>query len=237
MVLFAVGTGIAVPVLAQVDEAAAATTANGVSLQAQARTPPVRYTLPPPSNFVSTVPAGRPLVALDVAGAPEAAKLESNTSLVERARGNATEMVLTAMNFLGVRYKWGGESVETGFDCSGFTRQVFERSIGLLLPRRAEQQAHAPGLTKIVWADLKPGDLVFFNTLRKTFSHVGIYVGDGKFIHAPHTGATVRVDNLTNQYWSRRFTGGRRADQAVEQDAALSAHLESIAGAKAWSTN
>ena len=90
------------------------------------------------------------------------------------------------MNFIGVRYRRGGTSAETGFDCSGFTRHVFEMSLGLVLPRRADEQAAMPGLVKVAArAICKPGDLVFFNTMRRTFSHVGIYIGDNRFVHAP----------------------------------------------------
>ncbi|WP_418320548.1 C40 family peptidase [Piscinibacter sakaiensis] len=126
-------------------------------------------------------------------------------------RDRASDMVLTAMNFLGVPYVRGGDSEETGFDCSGFTRFIFERSIGLILPRRADEQANAEGMIAIRRDELRPGDLVFFNTLRRTFSHVGIYIGDGRFIHAPKPGAEVRVEDMGVRYWSARFTGARRA--------------------------
>lgn len=122
---------------------------------------------------------------------------------------------MSAMNFLGVRYKAGGNDSTAGFDCSGFTRHVFESNLGLLLPRRVDEQASASGLVKIRKNELKPGDLVFFNTLKRTFSHVGIYVGDGKFIHAPRTGTEIRVEDMGLAYWSRRFTGARRA-QAID---------------------
>ncbi len=134
------------------------------------------------------------------------------TGFAESVRDHASDMVLTAMNFLGVPYSRGGQSEETGFDCSGFTRYIFERSIGLMLPRRADEQANAAGLISIRRDDLKPGDLVFFNTLRRTFSHVGIYVGDNKFIHAPKPGGEVRVENMGISYWSARFTGARRPE-------------------------
>lgn len=133
--------------------------------------------------------------------------------LLGGVRETASELVLSAMNFLGVRYRFGGTSEETGFDCSGFTRHVFENSVGLLLPRRSSEQAQAPGLLSIHQDDLKPGDLVFFNTMRSAFSHVGIYVGEGKFIHAPRTGSTVRVEDMRQDYWTRRFDGARRAPQ------------------------
>ena len=120
----------------------------------------------------------------------------------------ASELVVNAMGFLGVPYKRGGNTVETGFDCSGFVRAMYQQSIGLILPRRAEQQAAAT--QNIEKSELKPGDLVFFNTLKRTFSHVGIYVGEGRFIHSPKPGAEVRVDNMSVNYWASRFDGARR---------------------------
>ena len=119
----------------------------------------------------------------------------------------ASELVVTAMGFLGVPYKRGGNN-ENGFDCSGFVRNMYQRSVGLLLPRRAEQQAAAT--ESIDRSELQPGDLVFFNTLRRAFSHVGIYVGEGKFIHAPKPGAQVRVESMGVSYWQTRFDGARR---------------------------
>ncbi|MFI5445541.1 C40 family peptidase [Polaromonas sp. UC242_47] len=128
---------------------------------------------------------------------------------VRQSVGNKTsELVVNAMGFLGVPYKRGGNTVETGFDCSGFVRAIYEQSVGLLLPRRAEQQAAAT--QNIDKNDLQPGDLVFFNTLKRAFSHVGIYVGDGKFIHSPKPGAEVRVESMGVAYWARRFDGARR---------------------------
>nr|WP_238947900.1 C40 family peptidase [Caldimonas brevitalea] len=126
-------------------------------------------------------------------------------------RDAASEMVMTSMNFLGVPYRLGGNSAEEGFDCSGFTRYIFEHSLGLVLPRRAEEQAKAPGLIAVKREDLKPGDLVFFNTLRRTFSHVGIYIGEGKFIHSPRSGSEVRIEDMRIKYWTKRFTGARRS--------------------------
>lgn len=135
----------------------------------------------------------------------------SEYAFVQTMRDRASDMVLSAMNFLGVPYRRGGNNAEQGFDCSGFTRHIFEMSLGLVLPRRADEQASAPGLVKIRRDELKPGDLVFFNTLKRTFSHVGIYIGDGKFIHSPRTGSEVRVEDMRYAYWSKRFTGARRA--------------------------
>ncbi len=122
--------------------------------------------------------------------------------------GKASELVMQAMGLLGVPYKRGGTSEEKGFDCSGFVRYMYEKSVGLVLPRRAEEQAKVT--EEISRSELKPGDLVFFNTLKRTFSHVGIYVGDGKFIHAPRPGKAVRVDDMREAYWQKRFNGARR---------------------------
>lgn len=122
--------------------------------------------------------------------------------------GQASELVVNAMGFLGVPYKRGGTSAETGFDCSGFVRAMYQQTVGLLLPRSADQQAAAT--QTIDKKELQPGDLVFFNTMRRSFSHVGIYVGDGKFIHAPRSGAEVRVEDMSISYWARRFNGARR---------------------------
>ncbi len=125
----------------------------------------------------------------------------------------ASELVVNAMGFLGVPYRRGGNSVETGFDCSGFVRAIYEQSIGMVLPRRAEQQAAVT--QNIDKNELQPGDLVFFNTLKRTFSHVGIYIGDGKFIHSPKPGAEVRVENMGVAYWARRFDGARRVQTSA----------------------
>lgn len=139
-------------------------------------------------------------------------KLEQVSTKLERVGHNVTDrasdLVVTAMGFLGVPYKRGGNTAETGFDCSGFVRAMYEKTIGLVLPRRANEQAAAT--EAIDKKDLRPGDLVFFNTMKRAFSHVGIYVGEGKFIHSPKPGAQVRVENMGQSYWQRRFDGARR---------------------------
>lgn len=130
----------------------------------------------------------------------------------------ASELVVNAFSFLGVPYRRGGNTVETGFDCSGFVRAMYQQTVGLILPRKAEQQAAAT--EKIEKAELQPGDLVFFNTMRRAFSHVGIYVGSGKFIHSPKPGGEVRVEDMGESYWKHRFDGARRvnASQAPAND-------------------
>jgi cell wall-associated NlpC family hydrolase len=121
----------------------------------------------------------------------------------------ASRLVVHAMGFVGVPYKLGGNHAETGLDCSGFVRAVYSEMTGRLLPRKAEEQAAATAL--IDRADLQPGDLVFFNTLRRAYSHVGIYVGEGRFVHSPRPGGEVRVESMSKTYWTSRFDGARRA--------------------------
>ncbi|HEY8876886.1 MAG TPA: C40 family peptidase [Roseateles sp.] len=152
-------------------------------------------------------------------GLLNASEPSGSSRLLASVRDTASDLVLSAMNFLGVRYTRGGNSVENGFDCSGFTRHIFEMSVGLVLPRRADEQAHDNSLLAVRQSELKPGDLVFFNTMKRTFSHVGIYVGEGKFIHAPRTGSAVRVEDMRDSYWAKRFTGARRADLKAAADA------------------
>ena len=175
--------------------------ANGAPAASPAATAPGNALTDPIMNLLGERGLLRPLAS--------SALVESVRNSV---RDTASDLVMSAMNFLGVPYRRGGNTEESGFDCSGFTRHVFENSIGLVLPRRADEQATTAGLLAINRAELKPGDLVFFNTMKRTFSHVGIYVGDDKFIHSPRSGSEVRIEDMRESYWSRRFTGARRAD-------------------------
>lgn len=120
----------------------------------------------------------------------------------------AEELVFHALAFIDVQYKYGGKSPDTGWDCSGYVRHVFKEAIGVVLPRNAVSMSSegAP----VSRGELQPGDLVFFNTLKHAFSHVGIYLGENRFIHAPTTGKAVQISNMTTQYWARRYNGGRR---------------------------
>lgn len=128
----------------------------------------------------------------------------------EVAVSAAGDLVIAALNFLDVRYHRGGSSVSDGFDCSGFTRHVVSSVLGITLPRRSAEQAQRAGLPPVARQALQPGDLVFFNTLKRTFSHVGIYIGDGRFVHAPRSGQQVRVERMDTPYWAKRFDGARR---------------------------
>jgi len=137
-------------------------------------------------------------------------------SVGSKVGNQASDLVATTLGFLGVPYRKGGATLETGFDCSGFVKSMFEQAMGLVLPRSAAQQAAAT--EKIESSELKPGDLVFFNTMRRTFSHVGIYVGNGKFIHSPKPGGEVRIEDMKTSYWARRFDGARRVATDPKSD-------------------
>ena len=119
-----------------------------------------------------------------------------------------SDLVVTAIGFLGVPYRRGGNTAESGFDCSGFVRAMYNQTVGHMLPRRAEEQAAAT--EKIDRSQLKPGDLVFFNTRRFAFSHVGIYLGDNRFVHAPSHGGEVAIASIDQAYWQKSFNGARR---------------------------
>ena len=114
----------------------------------------------------------------------------------------------SALGLVGIRYRRGGSSAESGFDCSGFVGFVFLEQFGLKLPRTTYEIAKEG--EQVQREDLKPGDLVFFNTMRRAFSHVGIYLGNGEFVHAPRTGKRVRVEHMDESYWARRYNGARR---------------------------
>jgi len=123
---------------------------------------------------------------------------------------NVRDVIFYSLSMVGINYRWGGSSPQTGFDCSGLVGHVFRQIAGLVLPRDSYSMAR---LGKAIDLDeLKPGDLVFFNTMKRPFSHVGIYVGDKRFIHAPSRGKTVQVVDMNESYWAGRYNGARRID-------------------------
>jgi cell wall-associated NlpC family hydrolase len=127
----------------------------------------------------------------------------------------AQEVLINALSLTGIKYKYGGSNPATGFDCSGFVRYVFSQAANLTLPPTARAISQ---IGKTVKKDeLQPGDLVFFNTLKSAFSHVGIYVGDNKFVHAPRTGGAVRVESMQTSYWASRFDGAQRLENEAEK--------------------
>ncbi len=126
---------------------------------------------------------------------------------------STSSLINNAMQLIGVRYRWG-EKVQTGFDASAFVKYVFKDNLGFLFPAKTDEMSKV-GL-QISRDNLKPGDLVFFNTLQRENSHVGIYVGENKFIHAPARGSGVRVDDMTTVYWDKRFDGARRVNPPIK---------------------
>ena len=120
----------------------------------------------------------------------------------------AAEALFQALSTLDIDYRFGGNSRASGFDCSGLVQYVYRSAYGIELPRLTLDQSRA-GHT-VDRQRLQPGDLVFYNTLDQPYSHVGIYIGDDRFVHAPRTGAAVRVESMRAAYWHRRFDGARR---------------------------
>ena len=160
----------------------------------------------------------------DTIAGNEAMPTDEQAALSARSEGEvpekwstrASEVLMNALSLSGIRYQYGGNSPDTGFDCSGFVRYVFKQATSLSLPRSALAMSQ---LGKSVRKnDLQPGDLVFFNTLKSAFSHVGIYVGNNRFIHSPRSGGVVRVENLEADYWAKRYNGAQRID--ADKDAA-----------------
>lgn len=129
-------------------------------------------------------------------------------SFVDRATATAQDAIDNALELLGVRYRRGGNSPETGFDCSSFVTYVFREGLGLNLPRSSRELSKSG--EAVARDELRPGDLVFFNTMRRAFSHVGIYLGDNQFVHAPRSGGRIRIEDLRDGYWVKRFNGARR---------------------------
>ncbi|WP_254784930.1 C40 family peptidase [Collimonas sp. OK412] len=132
----------------------------------------------------------------------------STRSKLQQFTDRASDLAVSAMGMIGIHYKYGGNNPENGLDCSGLVRYVFKDAWGVNVPRTAAELSRSG--EKIDKQDLKPGDLVFYNTLRRSFSHVGIYLGDNKFIHAPSTGGKVRIESMDLAYWKSRFNGARR---------------------------
>jgi cell wall-associated NlpC family hydrolase len=147
--------------------------------------------------------------------AEDAAQASSETGFFEQAGSAFQEVLQSALSLSGTPYKYGGNNPQTGFDCSGFVRYVFNQAANLTLPHGARAISQ---LGKSIPVDqLQPGDLVFFNTLKKAFSHVGIYMGEGRFIHAPSSGGGVHIVDMNDPYWAKRFNGARRLDQIATQ--------------------
>ncbi|HUL63735.1 MAG TPA: C40 family peptidase [Burkholderiaceae bacterium] len=120
------------------------------------------------------------------------------------------EIIVQALALLGVPYRWGGNDPANGLDCSGFVRHIFKTAAALDLPRQSEQMSRVGH--RVARSDLRAGDLLFFNTHGHANSHVALYLGDGRFVHAPSRNSQVRIDWLDARYWSDRFNGARRIE-------------------------
>ena len=155
------------------------------------------------------------VLAAPCAFADEPAAQAPDTQSALTGYGDDIQQIIDrARDLIGIRYHRSGDKPQTGFDCSGFVAYVYREGLGLILPHRSREISKTG--TPVAKDELEPGDLVFFNTMRRAFSHVGIYLGDHKFIHAPRTGETVRIDNLQQHYWAKRYNGARRMSAAAE---------------------
>jgi cell wall-associated NlpC family hydrolase len=143
------------------------------------------------------------LIAVLASAAPAHAQ-----SAAAKAWSGAQDVAMYALGLIGVSYKFGGSSPDGGLDCSGLVRHVFEEVTGVSLPRTAKEMSKVGA--KVSAKDLQPGDLVFFNTRRFAYSHVGIYLGDNRFVHAPSRGSEVRIASIDQSYWQKHFNGARR---------------------------
>lgn len=128
----------------------------------------------------------------------------------QAASAERSEALLQALLALGLDYRNGGRSPVTGFDCSGLVVHIYREAWGIRLPPDTRGQSKAG--VAVPAADLQPGDLVFYDTQKRPYSHVGIYLGDGRFVHAPRSGAQVRIESLKSAYWSQRYNGARRVE-------------------------
>lgn len=141
-------------------------------------------------------------------GSLAAAARASATTAASKVWQGAQDVALFALGMIGVDYRFGGDTPDRGLDCSGLIRYVFQEVTGTTLPRTAKEMSRLGA--KVAVSDLAPGDLVFFNTRRLAYSHVGLYLGDNRFIHAPATGGEVEIATLSQQYWQQHFDGARR---------------------------
>ena len=124
------------------------------------------------------------------------------------SQNEADQLIGSAMSLLGVAYRFGGTSPTTGMDCSAFMQYIFRRTMQVNLPRTSSEQAKVG--TQVSRSALQPGDMVFFNTSGRRISHVGLYIGNDRFIHAPRTGKNIEITSLSNKYWTSRYVTARR---------------------------
>jgi cell wall-associated NlpC family hydrolase len=160
-----------------------------------------------PAWLESTAPTA-PVV--DPAAVADAAVATAALATVATEAASREILVDVAMKLIDIRYRRGGKAPKTGFDCSGFVKYVFAQALGIDLPGNSAGQ-YREGVI-VPREQLRTGDLVFFQTRGKRVSHVGIYLDNGRFIHSPSTGKRVRIDELRDRYWAKRYLGARRPD-------------------------
>ncbi len=137
-----------------------------------------------------------------------AAPAELTRNAPSAAAARIQNLLMHALSSIGVKYQFGGNRLEQGFDCSGFVRHVFGEALALELPRSSVEMSKVGSPVEL--NELLPGDLLFYNTLKRRFSHVGIYLGEGRFVHAPSHGKSVEIVDMSDAYWKNRFNGARR---------------------------
>lgn len=181
---------------------------------------PQRQLSPPSSREFSrlalSVLCASALLLAACAGGPPA----RHTSSLPRTPGKPMvdpsagleEISIQAMSLVGTPYRYGGNTPDSGFDCSGLVRYVVQRAASVNLPRTTEQMGQRG--SSLDRSEVASGDLVFFNTTGRANSHVGIYVGQNRFVHAPATGGTVRLEDMGKAYWASRYNGARRVVSA-----------------------
>ena len=146
------------------------------------------------------------LPAMDTSGAAH-----SDTAPPKR-EGRIRGLLNKALTLLGTPYRWGGNSPEAGFDCSGLVGYVYRTELGVELPRISRDMANVGELIRDR-THLQEGDLVFFSRRGRNVDHVGLYIGEGRFVHAPRTGKNVEISSLDSGYWAQKFMKGRRIEQ------------------------
>ncbi len=161
-----------------------------------------------PSRYTKIVSFFKTNVNKSLGLAEQFVQMQQKEYVLNKYNQMTVSILEQSSNYLGTPYVWGGSS-ENGVDCSGLILQIFKNSLNIELPRTSLEMSKIGERIKN-FKDLLPGDLVFFNTRNFSFSHVGIYIGDNKFIHSPRTGAYVRLDDLNHNYWQTRFNGARR---------------------------
>lgn len=171
---------------------------------------PVRYIFEMRSRLARTLPVLMLacLAGCTLQGTQEGSALPEPSASTAPGAETRREIAVQALSFLGVPYRYGGRQPETGFDCSGLVHYVVGKVTGMVLP--VDTRGLREAGSSISAEELQPGDLVFFNTLRRPYSHVGIYLGRQRFVHAPSSGGVVEVVSMAQSYWRRRYDGARR---------------------------